>query len=421
MRAKVAVALLLSAGILQADIEVAEGLLKAEAVGMAGLASEPSVMAAGVGVNGVYSRDYDESLRFGAGLSAAMPVVETDDEGFYGGAFLLGVEQTNDGKSGLFFSLNRLYVNYHKPGYDLMAGRFLFDSPLVSSSEGFRIAPDATEAIVATFGENDTRFVAGYLNAFSGPSSGSTGAGGTEKGSFVAMSDAGFGDANGSGGNAGIEDMGLLIGGVQHDASDLTAQGWLYVMPSVKTAVGKGGLQAFYGEGAFSFPVGVHAGTFSAQLLHMNFTDDFDGRSHTILGAQMQMQLNPEMSVEGALNLVSGDGAILEPWGPTPAFASGYEAAIAGLHKGFALRVGGTMALGDLGEQMRQANLTANIVYQSGDDIAWTEEGKKGNAFHLEGVLAALMSDRVSADFRALINGGDAEGVALLARAAYRF
>jgi hypothetical protein len=403
---------------LKADVEVAEGLLKSEAIGMAGLASDPSIAAVGIGVDGVYTRDYSESIAFGVGLSAAMPVVESDDEGLYGGGALLGLERTNGGKSGLFFSLNRFYVDYTAEAFSLQAGRFLFDSPLVSSSVGYRMAPDATEAVIVSFDKEALSLKGGYLNAFSGPISGSTGAGGTEKGSFVAMSDAGFGDLNGSGGNVGIEDMGLLVGGAEYQVEALTAQGWLYLMPSIKSGSGRGGMQTLYGDGHYEMALGAHIATLSGQLLHMAFSDDLDGLTHTAIGAKMHMQVNADLGVEAALSSVSGDGALLEPWGPTPAFASGYEASIASLHEGFALRIGGEYALGDLGQKLRQSRLLANMIYQSGDATAW---GADTDAIQLEGVFSAKLGAAITGDARLLVAGGDAEGAALLARAAYPF
>ncbi|MGE4295142.1 MAG: hypothetical protein AB7E49_05520 [Campylobacterales bacterium] len=415
------VALLAGVTTAQAAVQVGEGRIEAAAVGMAGLSSEPSRMAAGVGLDGVYTRAYNETLTFGVGGSVALPLFETKDSdtGAYGGAPLLGLESTTGGRSGLFFSLNRFYAHHQKPGYDLMAGRFLFDSPLVSSSQGFRMAPNAVEAVVATFDDKapNFRFSVGYVNAFSGPSSGSLGSNGSDKGSFASMSDTLFGTQ--AGGNSNVDNMGVLTGAAlyQNDEAELKGQGWLYLMPAVKTTTGKGGLSAIYLDGSKALPVGAHRATASAQLINVTGTEDADAYSHSIIGAMFQMEISEPLTIEAALNAVSGDGGIVEPWGPTPAYASGYEASIAGLHKGQVVRVGGRYALGDLSETFVNANVMGNLVYQNGKD----DNGADYSATHLEGVFRAKVQESVDGDARLLIGGGDAEGMTLLLRAAYRF
>lgn len=405
----------------QAAVQAGEGRIEAEAIGMAGLSSKPSYMAAGLGLDGVYTRAYSESLDFGVGGSVALPLFETkeNDTGSYGGAPLLGLESTAGGRSGLFFSLNRFYAHYQKPGYDLMAGRFLFDSPLVSSSQGFRMAPNAVEAVVATFDDKapNFRFAAGYVNAFSGPSSGSSGANGSDKGGFASMSDTLFGTL--AGGNSNVDNMGVLTGAAlyENEEAEIKGQGWLYLMPAVETTAGKGGLSAIYLDGSKTLPLGAHRATVSAQLINVAGTEDADTYSHSIIGAMLQMELSESLKIEAALNVVSGDGGIVEPWGPTPAYAAGYEASIGGLRKGQAARVGGSYALGDLSETLTRASVMGNLVYQTGKDSADADY----TATHIEGVLRAKVQESIDGDARLLINSGDAEGMTLLFRAAYRF
>ena len=415
-------ALVLLAGVscAQAAIQLGEGRLEAEAVGMAGIATDPSLTALGLGVNGVYTRAYSENLNFGLGASLALPVLETNDDPAptYGGSQLLGLEATNSGRSGLIFALNRLYADYRKADFGLMAGRFLLDSPFVHSSDGYRMIPNATEGVLATFYKPNMQLKAGYLNAFSGPSSASIDAlGNTQRGSFVAMSDAALGED--AGGNANVDNMGLLTGAVlfQNETSGLNGQGWLYLMPTIDSAIGKSGLNILYGDIEKTMPMGAHAGKVAVQAWHMGFTEDGDALSHTVFGALLGITPSDRFSFEGAVNMVSGDGEVREPWGMGAGYAGGEEITLAGLQEGTALRVGGTLNLGD-SDTLKKRELVANLLIQSGDAVMSVADA---DMQFVEGVFKGQLKEAIDAEARLVIGAGDAEGSVLYLRAAYRF
>lgn len=409
---KIVVCTLIIASSLYATVQVGDGKIDAKASGMlVHSTKEPKASALGAGIDGVYSREMSTQTKIGFGGSLALPLAENDDDKTYGGK-LLGLETTQSGKSGQFFSFNRIFVEHKAEKFGVIGGRFLLDVPLISSDVDYRLAPNAVEALLFDIPLNDSlKLNAGYISRFSGVFSTATGSNGTRKGDFIAISDVMFGDDRYK--PADIDDRGLVVAGAKLKEGEIAAQGWVYWMPQIEFSdKTKGDMKVFYIDGGIdsSSPLKTLAG----QLLSVKASDDLKPASYTLIGAKAAVNATDKLEINLAFNSVSGDGAIAEPLGKSPAFARGYEASLAGLHKGHAIKAGAVLELKD----EKNSKLVANVIMQDGDQTAW---GKDTKTTHIEAVAITNLTKEIEADARVLVNSGDAKGSAFLARVAYKF
>ena len=402
--------------VLSADTVLKTGNLTADArvIALVNNDGNESVNALGIGANAFYDHTINENYRLGVGIAFGAPLSESDD-GI--AAQQLNVELSESGKSSDFFSLNQFYLHYLQSQYDVKIGRVVLDTPLAASDDHWRLNKNSFEAVVGSYKVSESfHALAAYIRSFSGIDSTALNSNGsTARDDFNSMSDAAFGVLGYN--KDQVDNAGVMTLAALYGEEALKTQGWLYYMPEIEAGGLKTSLTAFYGDLDWVSPMGRKGElSVSLQAYHIGLSKDFDTATHNVGGLKVTMtSLADMLDFTAALNMVSGDGAIMNLWGAYPEYAAGSEVFLTGLSEGMVAKLGARMNMESL---LENAILDLNVIMLDGD---MSDYGPDSSALFGEIVLAYAPDKQWDTSLTIVTRSGDAEGYKALAKAAYAF